>query len=488
MSGLGIDLELSDRALERLVVEGLDAALGHPPRRVDPAGAVLLHEGEEVRGISIVLDGRIELLRSTPRGDVILHAASAGRVIGLMALTRHRRAFFTCRASTEVTSLPLSFEQLDRALRANPELPWRFINLLLRSAVRRHQRSVELQLEVDELNHQLASERDQLSQALGRLEAAQLRLVESEKMATLGQMSAGLAHELNNPVAALGRAVSHLADDVRALVDETEPGDAESTVDAPRPVPLPRVAASSTAELRRVRRELAAAVGDRGLADRFLAVGLSDPTMCQELIEAHEPAALDALLARWEQRAKITSSLDTIASAAQRIAGLVHSLRSYARPDGGVVEGLDVRDGLEDTLRLLAHRLEDVAVERLYRPAPAITAVPGELNQVWTNLIGNALDAMGGRGTLTVVTRTDEEGWLLVEIIDSGPGIGEADQERLFEPHFTTKDGRVEFGLGLGLVVSRRIIDRHGGTITVRSTPGRTVFTVRLPTDHPEAT
>jgi two-component system, NtrC family, sensor kinase len=479
--GLGFGLELDDRALERLVVQAVDAALDGPPRQVVPAGTVLLREGEEVRGISIVLDGRIELLRSTPRGEVVLHAASAGRVIGLMALTRQRRAFFTCRAVSRVTTLPLSFEQLDRALHANPELPGHFINLLLRSAVRRHQRSVELQLQVDELNHELQSERDQLALALARLKAAHLRLVESEKMATLGQMSAGLAHELNNPVVALERAVAHLSDDLAPLVP---------------PLPTleglagPHVSATAS-ERRSQRRVLTDAVGDRALADRFLAAGLTEPAACRALVEEHDAAELDALLTTLEQRAKVEEALATIGSAAERVAGLVRSLRSYARPGGHVVDEVDVREGLDDTLRLLAHRLDDVEVVRVYEEVPPLQAAPGELNQVWTNLVVNAIDAMGGRGRLIVAARRGPDGEAVVEITDSGPGIPPEDQERLFEPHFTTKNGRVEFGLGLGLMVSRRIVDRHGGTIAVDSTPGHTAFTVTLPpsvTAHPRPT
>ncbi len=153
--------------------------------------------------------------------------------------------------------------------------------------------------------------------------------------------------------------------------------------------------------------------------------------------------------------------------------------------DKTAMREVDVREGLESTLTILAHKLKKgVAVEREYAEGlPRICAYGGELNQVWTNIVDNAVDAMHGQGKLKVKTSRDEGGHVLVEIADDGPGIPREAKNRIFEPFFTTKG--VGEGTGLGLDIVRRIVAGHGGEIRVDSTPGETVFKVRLPIDGP---
>ena len=163
--------------------------------------------------------------------------------------------------------------------------------------------------------------------------------------------------------------------------------------------------------------------------------------------------------------------------ATHRISDLVAAVREYSQLDRASVQTINVTEGLESTLVMFGYKLRrDIKVERDFDPElPRIEAIPGELNQVWTNLIANALDAMGGTGTLRLTTRVDDLGWVVVEIADTGPGMPEHLQARAFEPFFTTKD--VGVGTGLGLDISRRIIvDRHSGEITIDSVPGRTVL------------
>jgi signal transduction histidine kinase len=460
-----IDSTVNDVEIERRMVDQLDRTLGHPPRiRVAP-GTILIEQGDDVGGIYVILDGVVRLTSRTPTGDKVLHEQSTGAIIGLLSLAEHRRAMQRCRAVTDVRAIPVTLDQLARALDASPELSRLLMLVLVNSLARRLRRSDELQIELD--------------QSLADLSAARAQLVASERFAALGEMAAGMAHELNNPAAALGRAVEHVTADVVALLrgDET----AEIVRDeADRSMAVP------TSELRRRRRELIEAVGDRRLAERLLGIGVHDPD------EARRVAGMPAeRLDRLELAARLGRALRNAERSAAQIEELVSSLRAYARGDdagGPRIEGVDVVDGVETALRLVAHRLGDIGVDRHFETVEPITAAPGALQQVWTNLLTNAIDAIGegGGGRIEVEVRPLDPSGVLVRVIDDGPGIEPDLLERIFEPRFTTKDGRVRYGLGLGLSISRGIVEDHGGTVEVDSRPGRTEFAVRLPADRPD--
>jgi two-component system, NtrC family, sensor kinase len=174
-------------------------------------------------------------------------------------------------------------------------------------------------------------------------------------------------------------------------------------------------------------------------------------------------------------------SLRNLRSGSERIAGIVKSLRSYARADREPLEEVDLHELLEDTLLLFGSRLRDVEVTREYAQLPLIQGHPAQLNQVWTNLIGNALDAIRDTGRLTIKTQALDSARVAVHIIDNGPGIAPEHRERLFDLNFTTKHGGAAFGLGMGLLICRQIVHQHGGTIGLDSQPGRTSANVILP-------
>jgi len=183
----------------------------------------------------------------------------------------------------------------------------------------------------------------------------------------------------------------------------------------------------------------------------------------------------------------IYSLLSEISLGSGRIAEIVKALKTYTYMDQAPVQSVDLREGLENTLIVLHSKLKrGVTVIREYaEDLPVIEAYASELNQVWTNIIDNAIDAMGGEGTLVVRTRR-EDPWVVVEIEDSGPGIAEELQLKIFDPFFTTK-GAGE-GSGLGLNISRNlIVQKHHGQISVMSEPGKTCFEVRLPIDFKPA-
>jgi signal transduction histidine kinase len=471
------DRALSDDEVEALVIEQIDRALDNPPRTTVPAGTRILSAGDEVDGIRVVVDGRVHLTLDVAGRSIGFHARTAGRVLGLNTISHaETRALFNVDAIEDTTFIPLTLEQLDEALRHSPTLAIHLVSVLLRGMTRRNQRSIELRLQVDKLARDLERERDELAATLDRLNRTQARLIESEKLATLGQLAAGVGHELNNPAAVVSRTADFLADDIEALTAGT-PG-AEmfvGKVSAAR-----RTEPMSTRTQRQLRNELADAIGDRSLARRLVQIGITTQEEFDELF-ASSPDP-DLQLDRMERFHRIGTSLRSIDAASQRIVKLVGSLRAYVRSDE-IVEHFDVRTGIEETLLLLGHELSHVEVEKNYADdTPLISGYPGDLNQVWTNLITNAIQAMDeGSPKLTVDVSATEDGNVAVCIADNGCGIPEENLDKIFEPAFTTKAGRVEFGLGLGLQIVKDIVVRHDGSIEVESEPGRTCFKVILP-------
>jgi signal transduction histidine kinase len=319
-----------------------------------------------------------------------------------------------------------------------------------------------------------------------------------ERLESLGTMAAGLAHELNNPAAAAKRASSELAEALEVLGSTiglfvesgVERGEAEQLVAIQRQVLAACKARASIPQL-----ELADA--EDALGDVLDGLGVSDG---YRLVEPLAQAGVDAeLLARvaelagsateaavrWIAASLLARELAAeLAESTERMSKLVGAVKTYAYMDrGGLVE-VDLREGIDTTLTILGHKLKHTTIEvrREFDPElPRFHAYGAELNQVWTNLLDNAIDALGDSGTITITARRDGD-CAEVEILDDGPGIPADVQERIFDPFFTTKE--VGRGTGLGLDTARRIVtDRHGGSLGVESAPGRTLFRVRLPID-----
>jgi signal transduction histidine kinase len=317
-----------------------------------------------------------------------------------------------------------------------------------------------------------------------------------ERLASLGTMAAGLAHELNNPAAAARRAAAQMADALDA-VGSTLRRFVESGIEreeAAQLVALHQQAVDAAAK-RTPLEALDAADAEDELVEQLEALGVPEPWWLAEplaaagidedwIAQVHAWAgpATDAAL-RWLAATLTARGLaDELEESTRRMSDLVGAVKSYAYVDrGGLVE-VDLHEGLETTLVVLGHKLKHstIKVVRDYdRALPKLTIHGSELNQVWTNLLDNAIDALGDGGTITISTRREGEA-AVVEISDDGPGIPPEIREHIFDSFFTTKD--VGSGTGLGLATARRVVvDGHDGALTVDSEPGRTTFQVRLP-------
>jgi signal transduction histidine kinase len=330
--------------------------------------------------------------------------------------------------------------------------------------------------------------------------AAQELVSTRERLVALGTVSAGLTHELNNPASAAARATATLHqrleglwDDLAALTrGELAPDRLATLVDQVRQAvghhaelpPLSPLQASDRED------ELGGWLEEHGVAEAWdlapplvaAGIGVDQLEQVADGVPAELlPRAVGTLAAACET----ASLVDEVVEATGRITKLVGVAKQYTQMDRSPLQHLDVHEGLESTLTVLGPRLgEGIEVVRDYdRSLPKLPAYEGELNQVWTNLIDNAVDAMGGRGILTVRTRLDGDR-VLVEIGDTGPGIPEAVAAHVFEPFYTTKP--VGEGTGLGLDICWRIVvQRHGGDLKFTSTPGDTRFQVLLPTSGP---
>lgn len=473
---------LTDGEIMEMVVKGIDDCLGYQPRVTVPAGVRLTVEGTEAEEAMLCLSGQVSLERESHAGDVLMHHASTGRIIGLLSLTDRREAFFTSRTTTEVTGVRLTFEQLNHVIRTRPETALLLAVLLIRSLDRRLRRSEDIQIEKVELTAQLHQEQAELRRTYRELEDARAELMSQARFATLGELSSGVAHELNNPIAAIMRSTDHLRDDISRAFHQMSHADhiAETALHAAlesRPL--------STKEARAERRRLADATGDSALASRLVLAGVT-AELFEEILPGSKARRAE-LIEQLERAASIGTGLRNLRSASIRINSLVDSLRSYARPDGDPLADIDIRETIEDTIRLLSHRLRGIDIIRDYGDVPPLTCHPAQLSQVWTNLIVNAADALQDRNEkcLTITTLLRSPGWLRVTISDSGPGMSDDTLEHIFEPRFTTKAGRVHYGMGLGLTISKSIVERHGGTIRLQSGGGGTVATIDLPLEEP---
>jgi signal transduction histidine kinase len=353
---------------------------------------------------------------------------------------------------------------------------------------------VQVQLENRFLRQNLQDKNLELSQALSQIQATQNHLIQSEKMAALGQLLASIAHEINTPLGAIlassnnsKTALKEFLEKLPQLVYEMSSEQQKqffALLDCSLKAEKWKL---NSKEKRQFKRDLTRTLEEQGISQaRRIADTLIDLEI-YENIESFFPlfknSEADWILQQVYNLICLKINSQNIVMAVERVTKIVFALKSYARYDNsGQKQFVQITEGLETVLELYRNQLSSgIELIRDYQPIPAIWCYPDELNQVWTNLIHNGIHAMQGKGCLQIRV-SEQKGGVIVAITDSGSGISPQVQPRIFEPFFTTKP--VGEGSGLGLDIARKIIEKHQGKIEFESQPGQTTFEVWLPMDN----
>ena len=448
---------LSSAAFADLPSDQIEWFLSRSEERNLKAGEVYAKQGDPPDWMFVLLEGDFEW-RGDFNGEIVVFPGKVGDVTGALPFSRMKQFTVTGRATSNARILRFPSSLFPELIQKMPELVKRLVGVMT----------------------------DRVREAT-RLEQ------QRDRLASLGKLSAGLAHELNNPAAAAKRAAAQLRDTLhrikeaslqlgrreltatqKAEIEKLESSFTQSDSPPPDALTISDLEDQVDSLLRSHGQndlwQLSAELAQRGIK----------PAALESLFENLDAGTARAALVRIAASVEIASLLKEIESSTSRISDLVRAIKEYTYMDQSPIQNVDVVKSLETTLTILNHKLKrGITVQRDYQPVPfLVNSFGSELNQVWTNLIDNAIDAMSGKGELRVRTYRDN-GCVVVEIGDNGPGISPEIRSHIFEPFFTTK--AVGEGTGLGLDTAQRIVRKHKGNIQVNSKPGDTRFQVSLP-------
>jgi signal transduction histidine kinase/predicted CoA-binding protein len=429
-------------------------------------GDLLFSQGSAGDTAYIVREGEVEILKHSQGRDVLLAVRKSGEVIGEMSLLHESPRSASVKARTDSTLVSISHDNLDQMINKSPSAARALLNTIV-----------------------------------ARLQSTEVMLRQSEKVAQLGTLTAGVAHELNNPAAAVQRGAEQLQEQLSSL-QEAEKSISELNLESSQKDQL-QILLSGIQDRARQPSDLDALTRsdlEMEVEEYLEKQGIENPwefapslvnlgqssVRLSDLTESFTADQLPMVLNWMTANFNVYSLLYEVEQGSKQISSIVKALKHYAYLDQAPVQLIDVHEGIDNTLVLLRTKLKGgITVKREYNPdLPRIQAYGTELNQVWTNIIDNASDALEGKGIITIRTRRESQ-WVVVEIEDNGPGIPKDIQSKVFDPFFTTKEpGK---GTGLGLDISYNIVvQRHRGDLRLTSRPGRTCFEVWLPINFEE--
>ncbi|MGF1473919.1 MAG: sensor histidine kinase [Rubrobacteraceae bacterium] len=454
---------LDDEQLAEVIEQGSEVRV--------PQGEIYAREGDPIEHLYVMLEGELRILKQVYGREMILNTYSPGVFFGEVPLLAGKPFLATGRALTDCRLFRLPQDVFWRMLNAYPS----FSKAVLETMARR----------------------------VNQLQSA---VRQRQQLESLGTLAAGLAHELNNPAAASVRAAGRLREcfeSLRSIGMEVSRLASSGSLDEEEVAGIERVSTSALAKagaaeergpLEHSEREenMALWMEGRGVeeawdyAATFAEAGL-DVGFLEDISGVVGSGCIGEALRYQEAVLAVAGLVEEVEASTTRVSGLVETMKAYSHMDQAPLREVDVNEEIENTLAILAYRLDGVEVERDYGELPPITAYGGELNQVWTSLLENAVDALAGEGAGRVRVRTRcENDQVLVQVEDDGPGVPAGLQTRIFEPFFTTKG--VGEGTGLGLDVSYRIVGRHNGDIrVVPEIQTGTCIEVLLPVGGPDS-
>ncbi|HXJ88488.1 MAG TPA: ATP-binding protein [Candidatus Binatia bacterium] len=421
------------------------------------AGELYARQGSPADAMFILLEGEFQW-RGDFSGETFVRDLKAGEVTGVLPFSRMKNYSLSGRATTDARVLRFPVTLFPELVQRIPELATRLVGLMsdrIRETTRFEQ--------------------------------------QRDRLMALGKLSAGLAHELNNPASAAKRATSQLRDLLKRVRDASHELGMQQLTRAQRSeIEVLEASLMQTdghppdaLAIADLEDQLESLLRSHGQNDLWqLASDLARrnfrPEALEHLFATFDPETARMALCRISAMGEIAGVLNEIESSTSRISDLVKAIKEYTFMDQAPVQNVDIVKTLENTLTILNHKLKKgVTVQRDYQKLPLlVNSFGSELSQVWTNVIDNAIDAMGGEGELRIRTYRDDD-CVVVEVGDNGPGIPPEVQPRIFEPFFTTKG--VGEGTGLGLDTVQRIVKKHRGSIQVHSKPGDTRFQIWLP-------
>ncbi|MEX0626265.1 MAG: ATP-binding protein [Chloroflexota bacterium] len=426
--------EVPDENLQRLADQAIPMSLRE--------GDFLINEGDQADDLFVVVSGEFDVTKRSGTSEIPLARVGPGAIQGELAALERGKRMASVQAVSDAEVLRIPYLAMRDLLSGGPDAALSIIRTVI-----------------------------------GRLRGMEATLRQREKLAGLGTLAAGLAHELNNPAAAIRRSVDAL-DQAIATRNALHPPHSLTLL---RPAGRAALDALDRAD---AVDEIETLIGDAEMAAALVDAGWTTHELRGAFAGMDASAVREA--AAWlAATATVETLIGEVRMAGDRISEIVGAVKSYAYLDQAPVQRIDVRKGLDDTLVILRHKLKaGIEVTGDYDPdLPEIEAWGSELNQVWTNLIDNAADAMDGRGAISIRAERDGADEVTVTICDTGPGIPPEVAAKIFEPFFTTKPPGI--GSGLGLHISHQVVVRHGGRIDLESEPGRTCFIVTLPVTLP---